>query len=209
MRRKTKCGIVVTVVMLLASAWIWRYVALNRLFEENYLPFPVEYAMGKEVEYGKNRIFFKCSSEGYSVSVQGKEILTFGEYAKKYGFSPSAYEDRYGSGTTPDAIVEVTVNIKNVDDASGESCVPLQEFILHGDVWSFGVDSALFLNSNPNWDPSVMLLSLDVGSECTVVLPFSIVDDLMPKNIRDHFDATDMWLLATNYPERTDICLTA
>ena len=75
MRRKTKCGIVVTVVMLLASAWIWRYVALNRLFEENYLPFPVEYAMGKEVEYGKTAFFSNAVPRDTLYRFKGKKHL--------------------------------------------------------------------------------------------------------------------------------------
>ena len=209
MRRKTKCGIVVTIVMLLACVWTWRYVALNRLFEENYLPVPVEYAMGEEVAYGENRIFYKFDSEGYSITVRGRDILSFDEYAEKYGFSPTAYEERFGAGTTPDAVVEVIVVIRNIDDISGESCIPLQEFQLHGGVWNFQIDSALFLNSNPNWDPSIANLYLDPGDEATVVLPFSVVGRLIPKRMQDNFETSDMWLLVTYYPENINICLSA
>lgn len=209
MRRQIKCGIAVAAAVLLAAAWVWRYTALNRLFAENYLPYPVEYAMGEEVEYGGNRIFFKYSSEGYSITVQEREILSFDEYAGKYGFPPTAYEERFGAGTTPDAVVEVTAVIKNIDDTSGEGCVPLPEFMLHGGVWSFGIDNTLFMNSNPNWDPSIAYLSLEPGDEVTVVLPFSVVDNLIPESMRENFETTDMWLLVTNYPEKIDVRLSA
>ena len=209
MRKQIKYSVATAVVLILAVAWVWRYTALNQLFEENYLPHPVEYSIGEEVEYGKNRIYYGCSSEGYSVVVQGREILSFDEYAGKYGFAPTAYEERFGSGTTPYAVVEVTAVIKNIDDTSGESYVPLQEFMIHGNVWSFGIDTTLFMNSNPDWDPSVANLYLDPGDQVTVVLPFSVVNSLIPERLKESFKIADMWLLVTNYPENINIRLSA
>lgn len=209
MRRKTKCVIIVAVVVLLAATWTWRYVALNRLFKENYLSYPAEYAMGEEVKYGENRIFYGCCSVGYSITVQNRELLSFEKYAEKYGFAPTAYEERFGPGTTPDAVVEVTAVISNVDDTSGESFVSLRDFKIHGVSWDFPIDDTLFLNSNPNWDPTVLDLYLEEGEEVTVRLPFSMNMDVMPERMKNHIDTTDMWLLVTLYPVNINVRLSS
>ncbi|MGM9606337.1 MAG: hypothetical protein ACI3XJ_02410 [Oscillospiraceae bacterium] len=207
MKKRTKRAIAAAVMIVLAAAWIWRYMSLNQLFEENYLPFYVEYAMGEEVFYGENRMVYSYTSDGYTITVKNRELLSFDVYAAKCGFEPSAFEERFGTGTTPDAIVEVTVIIRNADDYSGESYVSLQEFVIHGETWRFGLNGALFLNSNPGWDSAVRNIQLEPGKAITVVLPFCITASAMPEEQWSQLDATDMRLLVTNYPENIEIRL--
>lgn len=207
MKKRKKRIVIAIVIAALAIAWIWRYVSLNRMFRENYMPFHEEYAIGEEVVYGENRIYYGMSSEGYSLTVNGREIHSFEEYAEKYGFPVSAYEERYGEGTTPDAVVEVMVTIKNIDASSEENGVPLNEFLIHSDTWSFIIEPTLFMNSNPGWDATVVQLHLDVGESVDVVLPFSINSSLIPKNEWENFTTTDIRLLVTSYPTEMDVCL--
>lgn len=205
--RKKKVFVLVILVFVLSAGWLWRFTALNRLFQENYLPHYVEYSMGEDVAFGENRLLYSLSCDGYAVNAQKREIFLFEDYAEKYGFSPQSYSRRMGGIAAPDAVVEVTVVLKNEADTGAESRIPLSCFYIYSDSWSASVDGGLFLYSNPGWDPAAVNLYLDPGEEVTVVLPFSVRTAVMPKHVWNQFEKTDMRLLVALYPENIAVRL--
>lgn len=198
MKKKILC-VAAAVAVLLAGAWIWRYISLNRYWEstipDNYVT--EEYAIGDTVAFGDNNIVYKVKADGYALRVDDFRICEYTDFIEENDITPDL---RFF--TPPERVALVSVTLFNESNAA-EDPVDLLNFSL------FGVDqepcpvSSLTAAMNPVLQGGTSI-RLRVGEEYSFVLVYSARKDdfsAVWNNLEDY----DLYFRVTSYPVTQDV----
>jgi hypothetical protein len=136
--------------------------------------------------------------EGYSVSVNQAEVLSYKEFLKKYNA-----EDEYSY--VPDKIYDVEVTLRNID-AEDETGVNLAEFYVQGLAVCVGLDTNLLDQANPDLN-GVFAIALRKDSSITIHMPFGLYEENFKKDVWNNLNDFNMYFVATLYPTKKIIHL--
>jgi hypothetical protein len=180
--------------VLLVLAYAQRYRTVNQKLKAA----PVqEYSMGEEVKMDQD-ILLNYTMEGYSVSVNQAEVLSYKEFLKKYNA-----EDEYSY--VPDKIYDVEVTLRNID-AEDETGVNLAEFYVQGLAVCVGLDTNLLDQANPDLN-GVFAIALRKDSSITIHMPFGLYEENFKKDVWNNLNDFNMYFVATLYPTKKIIHL--
>ena len=101
-KRAWKAALAVLVLAVLAAAYTVRYRQVNRELQGAPV---VEYRIGEEVEMEKD-FLINFTMEGYAVTVNRAEVLSYEEFLEKYDA-----EDEYTH--VPDKVYDVEITLAN------------------------------------------------------------------------------------------------
>ncbi|MBD5545230.1 MAG: DUF5028 domain-containing protein [Lachnospiraceae bacterium] len=180
--------------VLLVLAYAQRYRAVNQKLKAA----PVqEYSMGEEVKMEQD-ILINYTMEGYSVSVDQAEVLSYKEFLKKYNA-----EDEYSY--VPDKIYDVEMTLRNID-ADDETGVSLAEFYVQGVAVCAGLDTNLLDQANPDLK-GMYAIALRKDSSITIHMPFGLYEENFKKDVWNNLNDFNMNFVVTLYPTKKIIHL--
>ena len=157
----------------------------------------VEYRIGEEVEMEKD-FLINFTMEGYAVTVNRAEVLSYEEFLEKYDA-----EDEYTH--VPDKVydVEITLANKGAEESVG---VSLNEFRIQGLATGGSLDRNLLMVANPALGEEVSI-ALRKNTEMVFHLPFGLYEENFRKKNWENLDNYEMYFVATLYPTKKVIRL--
>lgn len=175
--------------VLLVMAYAQRYRFVNQKLKAA----PVkEYSIGEEVKMEQD-ILINYTMEGYSISVNQAEVLSYKDFLKKYNA-----EDEYSY--VPDKIYDVEVTLRNID-ANDETGVNLSEFYVQGVAVCAGLDTNLLAQANPDLN-GMYAIALRKDSSITIHMPFGLYEENFKKDVWNNLNDFNMNFVATLYPTK-------
>lgn len=181
MKKPVRLILVLVVLALLAGGWVWRYVTLNKYYDDlDNTDFKL-YQAGEWVPFEDDGNDIYTDLNGYYIRVDGYEVKDCEAYLEETGITLGA------AGSAPDKLALVTVTLVN------ESCASNR--VMLGDMKLHGVDSVMFMNSEVLAKANPVLngktgIALEPGTECQLILPFGLN--------KDQFDG-GTWRTIDNY----------
>ena len=128
-----KKGVVITVILVLSIFLVFVCTERIRYVNRQLQDAPVQkFQSGDTVAFEKD-ILINDTMEGYSVRVDGAEILDYKEFLEKYDA-----EDEYTY--VPDRVYDVEVTLKNTDADEGTG-INLTEFYVQGPAIVCGLNT--------------------------------------------------------------------
>lgn len=163
MKKRLRLILILTLFVLLAVGWTWRYVTLNRHYDDLDNSEYKRYKAGEMVPFEDDGNDFYTDLNGYYICVDDYEVRDYDAYAAGVGISLSKTEDN------PDKVALVYITLKN------ENCEPnpvmLTDFSLHGVDTVIPVEWTLLVKSNPALNGNTGI-ALEPGMEFQLVLPY-------------------------------------
>ena len=193
-KRAWKAALAVLVLAVLAAAYTVRYRQVNRELQGA----PVgEYRIGEEGEMEKD-FLINFTMEGYAVTVNRAEVLSYEEFLEKYDA-----EDEYTH--VPDKVydVEITLANKGAEESVG---VSLNEFRIQGLATGGSLDRNLLMVAHPALGEEVSI-ALRENTEMVFHLPFGLYEENFRKKNWENLDDYEMYFVATLYPTKKVIRL--
>ena len=198
MKKWVRWTIVLSVVALLAGAWTWRYVTMNRYYDDLDNSGYALYHIGDVVPFGIDGNDKSTDLNGYHFRVDGYEILPYQTYLDKIGAELPLRPD------DPDRLVLVYATLINEDCAP--NLVMLPPLTLRGVDSAFMMDMDVLRAANP-WLGSNAGLALDPGTEQALVLPYEVHDDSLRTQTLASLDEYEMYLQVTSGLTRKEVLL--
>lgn len=194
MKKSVKILIAIMVIFAVVAIYHVQYVKANEKYKEP----PVKtYHMGEEVPFEKD-ITMDFTMEGYSITVNEAEILTYEEFLKKYNA-----EDEYTY--VPEKVYDVCITLKNTD-AIEETGVNFMDFYIQKNAIVASFDQNLFTQANPQTN-GVYAVALKNNSEMEFHLPFALWEENFRPKTWKNLEDYDMNFVATLYPTKKVIRL--
>lgn len=198
MKKKILC--VAAVAVLLAGAWIWRYISLNRYWEstipDNYVT--EEYAIGDTVAFGDNNIVYKVKADGYALRVDDFRICEYTDFIEENGITPDL---RFF--TPPERVGLLRITLFNESNGA-EDPVDFLNFALFGIDMYFNHDYTLTSAMNPVLQGSTGT-RLRVGEECSFVLVYDFREFFLSGTVWNNLEDYDLYFRVTSYPVTQDV----
>ena len=196
MKKKVwRAVLAVFVLAALASAYAARYRQVNQELQGT----PVEeYRIGEEVEMGKD-FLINFTMEGYAVTVNRAEVLTYEEFLEKYSL-----EDVYSH--VPDKVYDVEVTLANKGAEEGVG-ISLDEFQVQGPAMGGSMDTNLLSMCNEVLEEGMTAIALRENTEMVFHLPFGLYEENFRKKNWENLDDYEMYFVATLYPMKKVIRL--
>ncbi len=196
MKKKVwRAVLAVFVLAALASAYAARYRQVNQELQGT----PVEeYRIGEEVEMGKD-FLINFTMEGYAVTVNRAEVLTYEEFLEKYSL-----EDVYSH--VPDKVYDVEVTLANKGAEEGVG-ISLDEFPVQGPATGGSLDTNLLSMCNEVLEEGMTAIALRENTEMVLHLPFGLYEENFRKKNWENLDDYEMYFVATLYPTKKVIRL--
>lgn len=183
--------IMAMVVVLLAVAWIWRYVTLNAYYDSFDNFNQKIYRAGELVPFEDDGSDFYTNLDGYHIRVDRFEIQDYDAYLDAADFTMKREKDE------PDKIALVYVTL--INESCQPNCVSVGEFQLHGIDNTTNLDRNILLAANPILQGSFGI-ALAAGHRCELILPYQLDKARFGsgtwRNIEDYpfyLKVTDAW----------------
>lgn len=187
MNKIVKRIIIVAIAISAAFAYRQRFISVN----QEWPPTPVEsYGIGEEVVMGKD-LLINLTMEGYTLTVNEAEILTYEAFLEKY-----QGEDEYTY--VPEKVYDINVTLKNID-ADDNTGINWNEFYLQGMAVVQSLDSNLYTIANPKVKGATSI-ALRKNTEMEFHLPFALIKENFRTEIWNDLNNFEMDLIATLYP---------
>lgn len=189
MKKSVKVILIGVLLLALVIAYIARLQAVNAEFHDTAV---ISYRMGEEVAFGTD-ILMDGTMEGYTITVNRAEVLTYSEFLEKYQL-PDIYS------YVPDKVYDVDVTIKNkgADPSAG---INLLSFYVQGIAVCGGLNTNLFDEVNPDLE-GIYAIALRDNSEIELHLPFGLWEYSFRTDIWNDLDDFKMDFVATLYPNK-------
>lgn len=195
--KKQKKVIFLCVALLLAAAWVWRYVTLNRYFQSLSKMREEVYVLGDTVAFGTDFIEDGLSAEGCTIQAERFEIVDYEPFLEEIGYT----DDR--AGRKPEKLALVTV-VLTCGEKPADLFLP--EFKIHGLDTLVTMDAQLIspVNGFPNVANSVYL---EPGKTYRLTLPYPLYSYLFGSDTWKNLEDYTFWFRATCYYTVKDIRL--
>lgn len=185
---------VAAVALLLAGLWCWRYISMNAYYRSLSDQHREIFPAGEIVPFGTDYIDKDMCVDGYSIRVDGFEIMEGKPYLDSLGITVH--------GDAPGKIALVSVTLFNDDsDAQG---VMLTALRLHGVDQYAGMNWGLLTILNPVLKGNYGI-HLSSGTEYKLVLPFDLRRAEYGVSTWNKLDEYTFYLRITNFPTDKDI----
>ena len=166
--KKHKKLIIGIVVVLLAAAWIWRYVSMNKYYDDLDNGEYKLYSLGEVVPFEDDTLGSGASLDGCCIQANGIEIRDCDELLAERNLTlPASYQK-------PEKIALVTVTIQN--DSNEDKMFELVYLSLRGVDFTTPTNSELIRGLNPQLGRS-NALTLVPGEDCTLTLAYDLYRD--------------------------------
>ena len=193
MKRSVRIILFAIVIVLLAGAWLWRYISFNQFYDElDQKSKTIIYEIGTTVPFGDNWIQHDCHALGYSLRVDRFEIVDYDSILTEHG------EDESFNSYKPEKIALVYITLSK--EISEDLGVMLTELKLHGVDQVVGMDWDLLLKLNPILEGNYGIALLDY-SECELILPYDLYQDFFSAFTWNNIDEYEMFLRMTIWPD--------
>ena len=194
-KKRARIFLAAALAVLLAAAYAARYRQVNQELQGT----PVEeYRIGEEVEMGKD-FLINFTMEGYAVTVNRAEVLTYEGFLEKYSL-----EDVYSH--VPDKVYDVEVTLANKGAEEGVG-ISLDEFQVQGPATGGSLDTNLLSMCNEVLEEGMTALALRENTEMVFHLPFGLYEENFRKKNWENLDDYEMYFVATLYPTKKVILL--
>ena len=185
----------VILLLLVVGAWVWRYVTMNRYYDELSNSDYQLYQMGELVPYEDDGTDFYTDMNGYYVQAEAFEIRDYHEYVQKMGLT---INDPYA----PQKLALISLTFKNEGCDGGLISLPAL-YLRNIDTvsvldWNVAVAANPILQGNLDF-------SLKKGSTCQVVVPFGLMEQQYTKYSWDNLDNSEFYLQVTNLLTKKEI----
>lgn len=189
MNKRTRLILVLAIVLLLAAAWTWRYVTMNRYYDEldngNYKL----YQLGDEVPFEDDGNDFYTDLNGYYLRVDKFEIQDYDTYLDNADFTVERDE------FDPEKIALVFVTLRN------ENCEPnpvsLIDFNLHGFDSVASMNWDILAAANPLLEGNTAV-AVSTGHACQFILPYELDKDQYSSDTWRNIDDYKFYLKVTS-----------
>ena len=166
--KKHRKLIAAIVLVLLAAAWIWRYVSMNKYYDDLDNGDYKLYRLGEIVPFEDDTF---GSSEDLSdcyIQARGLEVWDCDELLAEKKLNLSAHYQK------PEKVALVTITVNN--ESGEEKQFPLMGFSLHGVDFNAPSNSELVIGLNTQLDKTTNL-TLTSGENCTLILAYDLYRD--------------------------------
>lgn len=198
MKRKIKITIFCAVILLLSTAWIWRYITLNTYYDSFGETVKEYHEIGEIVPFENDRLGGNYLVSGYFVRVDNFEVLDYSDYIQAMDIS---VEQQYKE---PEKIALVHITLFN--DNSDADGIMVTEFQLHGIDNYVGMDWDVLLAVNPALEGNFGIC-LPNNTEFSLVLPYDLWEDYFSANTWKKLDSYDWYFKITSWPLQKEIRL--
>ena len=197
MKKPVKLTAAAAAVLVLASAWYWRYDGINRYYQD-YAGLGYESCeLGETLCFGDDYIDTGLRASGYSIAAEGFDIVEYEAVAEKLGYTETLIDP-------PERLAIVEVTLKN--DGSTDPGVMLPELTLHGLDFYTDMNLGLLVELNPVLEGNYGI-SLPDNSECRLTLPYNLRESQLSKSAWSGLDELSVLLQVTAYPTTKEIVL--
>lgn len=197
MKKPVKLTAAAAAVLVLASAWYWRYDGINRYYQD-YAGLGYESCeLGETLCFGDDYIDTGLGASGYSIAAEGFKVVEYEDFAKELGYTETMIEP-------PERLAIVEAALKN--DGSTDPGVMLPELTLHGLDFYTDMNLGLLVELNPVLEGNYGI-SLPDNSECRLTLPYNLRESQLSRNAWNRLDELPMLLQVTAYPTTKEIVL--
>lgn len=165
MKKWMRPVLILTAVAVAAAAWTWRYVTMNRYYDDLDNGGYELYQAGELVPFEDDYQDMYTSLDGYHIRVDGHEFVDYGTYLEEHGLDiPRAEDD-------PDKLALVNITLVN------ESCEP--DPIMLDMMWLCSVDTFMSMDLDVLTAANPILkgttgIALHQGDECQLILPYGL-----------------------------------
>lgn len=189
MKKKIRLVIILGVIVVLAAAWTWRYVTLNKYYDDLDNGDYKLYQAGELVPFEDDGNDLYTDLNGYHIRVDGHEIQDYDDYIANADFTIDRDEN------DPDKIALVYITLVN------ESCEPNPVSLV--DLKLRGVDALLNMErdilalANPALN-GYTGIALHAGTEQKLVLPYGLWKDSFESGTWRSIDEYSLYLQITS-----------
>ena len=163
----------------------------------------VHYAMGEWVALdGAFTISSSESTQGYSLCVQGTQVMTRAEYVEQHALDPSQIEE--GEYDNVRSVLCLELAIKNEGNESGSLWLSQMSLVPEGATNAMRYQAQLWCTSNDTLNESVSSISLLKDSEYTTYIPY-ILYGSTEEAFQQEIDARRFKFIVSNAPTRNII----
>ena len=185
--KKHKKLIVAVLCILLAAAWIWRYVSMNKYYDDLDNGEYKLYSLGEMVPF-EDDSFSDGDLSGCYIQASDFEVRDCGALLAEKKLTLSAHYQM------PEKVALVTVTIKN--ESSDEKQFPLMGFSLHGVDFNASPNNELIIGLNTQLGKNTNL-ALSPGESRTLVLAYDLYRDRFGGITWRYFDKCKFYLQVT------------
>lgn len=198
MKKPVRLILILTVLVLLAAGWTWRYVTLNKYYDDLDNGDYKLYQAGELVPFEDDGNDKYTNLNGYYIRVDGYEVKGYHAYLEEKGITLPANE------SAPDKLALVTVTLVN------ESCEPnpvmLTDMMLHGVDSVIAMDWDVLVKANPILNGNTGI-ALNPGTECQLVLPYGLRKNQFEGSTWRKIDNYEVFLQVTSTLTTKDIAV--
>ena len=182
-------------ILLCGILYLLHYVQLNQSYQKMNTVWDEIYYIDQEIPLDENSIGGSMHANGYSIRINGLEIVDTKEYLEKNNISL----DGRGS-SLPERLALVPVTVRNIN--SNDFGVPILLFELYGIDFYAVADFELFYPLNPGAEPATWGISVPQGSEQEILIPFRLDRDEFNSQTWKRLDNYHFSILLTTGPAR-------
>lgn len=188
MKKKLRLIAIPLAVLLLAAAWIWRYVTMNRFYDDLDNGDYKLYQLGETVPYEDDGTDSSVALDGYYIRADQFEIRDYDKYLEETGIAVHA-------DYPPQKLALVSVTLGNVNCEEGG--IELTELTLRG-IDSYAVpDYEVIIAANPVLQGNLGI-ALEQGQTCQLILPFGLYEQSYSRRTWRNLDDYKLYLQVTN-----------
>lgn len=189
MNKWIKRTLLITVIILLAAAWTWRYVTMNRYYDDLDNSDYQLYQSGEFVPFEDDGLDLETDLNGYHARVDRFEVKSTTDCLSEWGVNVSA--DKF----TAEKIALVYITLKNED--CDPNPVKLTAMLFRGEDCTAPMQYDLLVAANPVLQGYTQI-ALNPGDECQIVLPYGLVKTFFNTHTWEHIDEETFYLGVTS-----------
>lgn len=192
MKKAWKTGLLILAGVLLAAAWLWRYLEVNAFYRDLNNTTTEVYGIGEEVPFEDDYIEIKEPAKGYTLRVDDFRIVDYTEFIEEQSFTlPKEY-------TPPEKLALVYLTLRNID--STDPGIALLDLGLSGIDRYALIDWDLLPLLNPVLENGYGI-ALSQGTSYQVVIPYQIYRYFFSA-AWDNLESYPLFFQMTSFPTR-------
>lgn len=175
------------------AVWGWRYLTVNKFYQEHTTKTISFYSMEDEVPFGSDFLALHESAEGCYVQVENFEIVDFTEYTQNQKISLDSRQVEM-----PDKLVLVHITLRNKGNDNQD--INLSHFALFGIDSNPPMDYDLLCQINPLLSDGIWEITLSQKGEYQITLPYMLFKQYYKNSTWSNLDNYTFYLQCTSIP---------